>query len=515
MSQRLITLVTDPSSEDGKTGMFDALFNEEIIIKPNSEIALQSVSVNRAADFLIINANSNEIKFQIQNANVDGYGGERTILLGEGTYSKTNVLDLFYTIEYLMNTKLELGAAREFNCQIKVGINKEEKVEFEYRSTSSINFVRTPAANPICHYFGLSVSGTSHIYATTPSGFIRANYAYCKPEFIRSCGVVRGRIQSFTNTQTGTPAGMLLGLVEKTPENLIKLQTANFTQEDFYIGIRTNSSNLPTDPYEIKHPTSAGFSDSLLNPFKVDDDQTPTQADNDIMDITLENGEFKIIVRTSVDGGTNYVLQTTPFINDQSKSYIAVIGVFGNNTTSKLSYCSTSIDPYDISTFSAGTHEAEAFTVGAVPRPTPQLGNHVSNLIFQSLEMANFFGFDQVEQNISDVSKRGAYYVADSSFSLVLSTNTYLIELLNLSIDSYHSLAKGRKNILASVPISEKVISHTGQIQYEPNNLFFVALKNNYELTLRNIRARIISNDFSQIETEGLAELSLLIREKA
>ena len=53
----------------------------------------------------------------------------------------------------------------------------------------------------------------------------------------------------------------------------------------------------------------------------------------------------------------------------------------------------------------------------------------------------------------------------------------------------------------------------SGQIQYEPNNLFYVSMNNLYEVNLRNISLRIIAQDFTTIFTEGFSEVSLLIRE--
>ena len=78
-------------------------------------------------------------------------------------------------------------------------------------------------------------------------------------------------------------------------------------------------------------------------------------------------------------------------------------------------------------------------------------------------------------------------------------------------MDSYHSGEKGRKNILSSVPVIE---DNLGLIQYEPVNLIYVALNNKYKQTIRNLRARIITNEFSTISTQGTSELNLLIRKQ-
>ena len=77
---------------------------------------------------------------------------------------------------------------------------------------------------------------------------------------------------------------------------------------------------------------------------------------------------------------------------------------------------------------------------------------------------------------------------------------------------SYDSLSGGRKNILSSIPISERIISNTGIIQYEPAEKNFIALNNRNQLSLRNIRARITTDSFDPISTEGLSTVTVIIK---
>ena len=81
-----------------------------------------------------------------------------------------------------------------------------------------------------------------------------------------------------------------------------------------------------------------------------------------------------------------------------------------------------------------------------------------------------------------------------------------------MPINTYDALRKGRKNILAYVPVSETIIDDkTGVVQYEPKERLFLPLANKYEETLRNIRARIVASDFSAIATEGLSSLNIIV----
>ena len=58
MPTKLIRLTSDSGD-----GVFSGLFNQEIEIKENSEIALQSLSVERKSQEILINGGNNEIDF--------------------------------------------------------------------------------------------------------------------------------------------------------------------------------------------------------------------------------------------------------------------------------------------------------------------------------------------------------------------------------------------------------------------------------------------------------------------
>ena len=48
-------------------------------------------------------------------------------------------------------------------------------------------------------------------------------------------------------------------------------------------------------------------------------------------------------------------------------------------------------------------------------------------------------------------------------------------------------------------------------IEYEPNNLNFIDIKNVRKLNIRNIRARILKSDLSQVKLKGLTTITVLL----
>lgn len=100
---------------------------------------------------------------------------------------------------------------------------------------------------------------------------------------------------------------------------------------------------------------------------------------------------------------------------------------------------------------------------------------------------------------------------------LTLTSDIYLVEMLNIKLDSFDNFEskKGRSNLLAIVNANER---NTGNIddvlQYEPNNLTYISLANKQEMSLRNIRCRIVHSDYSPVSTDGMSNVVLHIRPK-
>jgi hypothetical protein len=55
--------------------------------------------------------------------------------------------------------------------------------------------------------------------------------------------------------------------------------------------------------------------------------------------------------------------------------------------------------------------------------------------------------------------------------------------------------------------------SSNSLIQYEPNTLYYVAIKNRGDVVTRQIRCRLLTGQYNSVETQGLASMVLLIRD--
>ena len=96
---KLIRLTTDDD-----TATFDCSFNDGIIIKPDSKIAVQSASASLGGGSLTLTANNNDIFYQITDTVTEALGGGiRVVHLNPASYVSSNAEVLLRDIENTLN----------------------------------------------------------------------------------------------------------------------------------------------------------------------------------------------------------------------------------------------------------------------------------------------------------------------------------------------------------------------------------------------------------------------------
>ena len=84
-----------------------------------------------------------------------------------------------------------------------------------------------------------------------------------------------------------------------------------------------------------------------------------------------------------------------------------------------------------------------------------------------------------------------------------------MVVIDNVYLDSYDSLLKGHRPILAVVPSADDV----GVIRFDSNFPVFVNCNNAEAMSLKNIKMRVIRQDGSTLDSQGLSTATLLIDE--
>ena len=194
-------------------------------------------------------------------------------------------------------------------------------------------------------------------------------------------------------------------------------------------------------------------------------------------------------------------------------AYIFIHGaVDGINYNVRLSTPRYTADPFLESQNNLGQplfieNSVDFVSLGVKPSP-PRNPNTVHNINFGQQEVFEWIGYTvglQPNQSGKNVEFKGT-----NLFGSKITADAFLVQLLNLKVESYdaHVTKQSRENILSVIPAD----NDNNRIIYEPNNLLFIDLNNNFPLKISNLRLRIVRQDYSEVPTRNLSSVTLIIK---
>jgi len=568
VKQKLVRLTANSQDLIGKQCIFEATYNDGILIDKNSQVALLSATLSRSIDSLIVNAFNDIVTFQTAN------GETKEIRIPHGSYDGNTLFILLDGLQDAMNASLGIlplavdlaktppvQSGREQGMHVNVFVNDQNAVEIQIRRTKQVNaypnsFAQLASGIGIGTALGWRYSlyqGVQQVSklddGATGSLFVRdemvqspmfdkvgtASYIYSTIPFTKGAGQLAVQIQHFLSQNlliNQGQTGVMIGLLVKTDSILQRLQNATNDDDrikpsEFAFGVSTNNNGHNQSPYQIKTPSLAEFVDTTITPTKTGLAPDGRVDNCDIISIRITDGGIHMLFadNTMGDPASQYFAQRgrTLYIggaptrdsNGNEIEYIPYIGLYGDTNFTRVAkvVCNLMADP--VNTQLMVEDEFTAGVAGETPLCKSVSTKSHFNVIFGKESVAGFLGYPEtnLDPDTGNELVPPILFVAPDPRSKIYNTNTYLVEMLSELVDSYDSFQEGRKNILAPIPISERTINAgTGIVQYQPNNLVFVDLKNSKERLIRNMRARIITDTYDNIEIEGLAELNLLIR---
>jgi hypothetical protein len=122
-------------------------------------------------------------------------------------------------------------------------------------------------------------------------------------------------------------------------------------------------------------------------------------------------------------------------------------------------------------------------------------------------ELASFFGF---KQTIYSNSPRNTTWILTSEdyFQPADFSDSFIVELLNLNVDSYDGLTKERRNFLHCI-VQADIIRN--RLTYTAPYLLWLDIKNTNKLSIRNLKARLLKEDLSQVNLLGISQITVII----
>ena len=562
-NQRLFRLTSQSND-----GVFNTLFNEDIEIPAGSEIALQSASFDRQSQIVKIDANNKEVNFGLL---VDPAKRWKANMV-EGEYSQLNDGEALLTsTAKQMNLVLDMGKQSNLvqgddgflysidrGSQWRLQLDKDGKTGIRAKTNgpcliSNDDWVTNTDASRATTAF--AKTGTNVVPSVTSgapgsadfisrtggngSGNYNQSYVYGKIPMVKGTGCVRARINDWT--QTGAGLSATIGIVT----DFSKLTSGTIANADIIYGWQLAGNTVP---YTYKEGGgTAAWIDSGISPEFINADADMDNS-NDVLEIVIgDDGkkEIALIVHTSGGGAQSPVLNEALFPDASTDLYYFIS--FARPI--KLDMVEVDLDPYKF------TQDNDYFAIDQSDVPFSLLANVVRSPIFDgafdvipiadreatfsfpSNEIGSFYGFLRGEPFSavpSGVDIRSQLRSSlDYSFISTLrpefsvTAKNFLVLFDELPLNSYDSYSRfdanarnansggSRRNLLATVPVKEDQIGTTTvtQVAFEPNTLDYISLRNNSTFLTRTLGCRILTSTYQPIEVDGMASLTLLIKQ--
>jgi hypothetical protein len=461
---RLIRLTTEEND-----GRFDCDFNEDLVIPPNSQIALHSFTTQFPSTNIVINSLNNELLYTVNGTT------NTKIILPEGTYTNANVQEFFSQTQQKLNESLayaELQVGKQWRAGIFGG--KTQFTVAQGRWTNSgeailknVDVIMTP--------------GTFGQYQRS-GGTIATNdaFIYFNRPIVKGSGFFNTKLLVDSTVQTN--GGFILTLTSNCPN----ASTTTIRPDTIEYGIRFNGVGIPYSDITNGVTTESATLGQL----------------GDTVQFTYALGTMTYnIVRAD---NTNIVLKTSPF--NHMSNYFPVVVYNGDCKTSTAWYVR---DPFYTLSGTLDDNLDLDLTASGFPI-APQFAGTNNFFQFNSASLAKEFGYatSRIPEN-GFINTVHYAYTATTPFQLRDYSDTYIVELLNIQLNSMDAMTKQHKNYLAIVPHLQDLRE---LVVYVSPMLIFLDLNNKFPLSYRQIKARILRDDLTPVTTYGLTQMAILIK---
>ena len=562
-NQRLFRLTSQSND-----GVFDTLFNEDIEIAAGSEIALQSASFERQSARVTINGTNSTIKYSLQEDKQWTAGfpsgtfsqlqdGETLLTAAQDEMNLTVDMEdpayqiteggFLYSIDRGSQWRAQLDGDGKTEITAKtnepvMASDEDFKTDFpdQYAATTVLAGVDAPT-------LATTTPGDSSYMSrdgpVTTQGSYNESYVYGKLRMVKGTGCIRARLNEIGAAVTGNGILATIGLVN----DYSKLTSGTIADADIIWGLQVlgNDTNYR---YKAGGGTAtwqdAGVQPSGFAPAASDEN------DNDVLEIVIGgvvgNVYGGVSAKQSVslnihksDGATFPDIDQTLF-QDGSVDYYYFISYHAVAADIKLDMIEADLDPY-LSNQTNTSHPGDSIsTLATVVRSG--FANQIPATKRQGLfefataEVGEFFGFAPGKPAKIPAGTGSAAFAQSQLYTFVSETRAefsvraknYLVLFDELPLNSYDSYARfdvaqrnansggSRRNLLATVPTTEDQLAGTSvtQIAFEPSTLDYISLRNTSPVLTRRLGCRILTSTYEPIEIDGLASLTVLIRQK-
>ena len=501
-------LIRITGNEEG--GLIDNDFQANILIKENSKIALDSLTTEISPSAITIGASNDTITFSLQVG--AGNSDPKTATLTHGVYggeSATRTYEQLLTemqdqFQKSLSTFSDTGVGKMIGSQYKVHYNGQSKTEIELRQTPQVKMKQGTVGNwkfVGCDFLNADARG--EITRTTGDAGALDSYMYNTVPLAKGGGCLKARMANATagGGVNASDAGVIIGLSRTNPATWVSPELDGITDINWGIQLVQSGSVYETIEDGVK---TVSTKNAAVGATYSDNDIIQLGYNNDTVNFSVIHTDGSIEELDSVDVETGYT-------ND----YYPIIVFLGSSDNTDAGYTSIGTvrhygDPYHPDTVSLPRTFQSEVDVGANNSMRYNSANERLYYNLPSLAFANYLGYNEVNSGQIFWGNAYGYMGENAAYPSNEIVDNFIVELLNLELNSYDGLSQQRKNYLSTIP---SAANDENIVSYKANFPIFLNLKNEKPFTLRNIKARILTFGGSAVQTRGQTTITLLVKD--
>ena len=523
--------------------MFDNTLNDPISLPANAQVALANVALASEPRSVAIDADNGVVTWTTQSSDeIITY--ENTLTMDAGVYNAGSQQTFMDNLEGDLNDNQETdnwnldtpSHAMMMNTQWTVVENTgnpdvpgqptkkavdDKKIVIGYRKACTSWLAQEPdsTASPLAKDFvslntTIDTSGTYNLVNRTAGSGDESSSLMAHQPMTWGPGGFALNLNTIAKDGAGPTSdlqGVFFGLT--TVNHAISKPATNPTRAECKFGVHCAYAD-GVEPFTIYKSGVTTASNTLI----VSGMNVLIQRTGGILeaysteDVNPTGADWSKIQDTSDE---DVSLEWTNRANASAPLYPVVIFYGANDDTviEKLSYAP---DPYKYFTWRQGKNQVNDCLWDLAPLSPDnkqinfkmQLSSDVAVYLgFQSGGLGDF-KFPARPANLQLVKSTDFGWKAVRSWATVGISESFYVQLLSAGCEGYDGLTSGRKNILAVIPKSDDA----NLLLYDVSNPLFLEIGNAFPITLRNISARVLTEDGGELPTDGLSVMTLLFK---
>jgi len=484
---KLIKVSQTPNiNEEENLCIFNSSLNQDMIIKENSQIALQSLSFEIDFRNLVITDLNDQLTMNLSVNNDDVLLTDISLLSGF-SYDYNDIPlfinDFTRTLNYMVSAVPEL-----LGVEFVASVSSSNRININCQKSKLLDNNTDPVyqdfiTENITKYGGGVYTSDLPLGSQINDAFFNSTLPMCRGF---------GKFSVVLNSVPTTPNGTIIAVTQR-PLTVLDLSVPI---ELMKYGVFAKNGNYQYIEDGVAKFT--GEAAALNDVISIESDDSFNDA-NVVTNKTLKMGYRRGGVFTTLHVVSNYL---TLEGNNNLYPVCVLQAPIGDNVSveaplyspSPFSYSNTAKDVVlskDVIKWELGVQtEAFAKRLGFTKYTTDS-------------SVSTFF--ETITNNVNRGILRG-----QNKFDLIINNDYYLLQIDNINLQTYDDKKKGRMNILAVTSETTNDLNY----RFRPPYPTFLDIDNYQPITLRNIRMKVLDEDLNVIKTVGESQATLLFKSK-